>query len=127
MPITRPQMLRPTLRERRRYLAFKVMSKEKIPVSDIAGAIWHSVLNFLGELGTAQANVWLVKKVYDEKNQMGLIRCNHTSVEHVRAALALVHRIGDQPVVIKVLGISGTIKAAQKKYFGEKDLASFEK
>lgn len=125
--VERPQTLSPTLRERRRYLAFKVISKNKIPLADISGAIWHSILNFLGELGTAQANVWLVKNVYDEKNQLGLIRCTHTAVEHVRAALALVNRIGDQRVIVKVIGVSGTIKAARKKYFGEKDLASFER
>jgi ribonuclease P/MRP protein subunit POP5 len=115
----RPQMLSPNLRERRRYMAFQVLCKTDIPPSDIAGAIWHSILNFLGEMGTAQAEVWLVKSVYDEKNRMGLIRCGHTAVEHVRAALALVSRIGDVPVTIKVIGISGTISAARKKYFGE--------
>jgi ribonuclease P/MRP protein subunit POP5 len=122
----RPQTLRPTLRERRRYLAFQVVSKGPVPASDIASAIWHSILNFLGELGTAMADVWLVKSVYDEKNQIGLVRCGHTSVEQVRTALALVQRIGDRPVVIKTLGISGTIGAARKKYFGEKDLTSYE-
>lgn len=124
--VDRPQTLSPTLRERRRYMAFQVIAKTAIPASDIAGAIWHSILNFLGELGTAQAEVWLVKSVYDEKNRMGLVRCGHTAVEHVRAALALVSRIGDVPVTIKVIGISGTINAARKKYFGEKDLTSYE-
>lgn len=124
--VDRPQMLSPTLRERRRYMAFQVLTKADIPPSDVAGAIWHSILNFLGELGTAQSEVWLVKSVYDEKNKMGLVRCGHTAVEHVRAALALVGRIGDVPVTIKVIGISGTISAARKKYFGEKDLASYE-
>jgi len=123
----RPKTLSPTLRERRRYLAFKVVSEKKISLTDLSGAIWHSILNFLGELGTAQANVWLVKNIYDEKNQLGLIRCAHTAVEQVRAALALVNRIGDQRVIIKVIGVSGTIKAARKKYFGEKDLTAFEK
>jgi len=118
-----PRTLSPTLRERRRYMAFQVLCKENIPPTDIARAIWHSILNLLGELGTAQAEVWLVKNVYDEKSKMGLIRCGHTSVEHVRAALALVNRIGDAPVTIKVVGISGTISAAKMKYFGEAELA----
>lgn len=122
----KPKTLRPTLRERKRYIAFQVISKEKVPPTDLNSAIWHSILNFLGELGTAQANVWIIKNLYDEKKQMGLIRCKHTAVEHVRAALALVSRIGDQTVTIKVIGVSGTIKAARSKYFGERDLRSFE-
>ncbi len=78
----------------------------------------------MGELGTAEADVWLVRNVYDEKNQMGLIRCSHTSVEQVRAALALIQRIGDMPVAAKVIGVSGTIKAARTKYFGENELSA---
>ena len=124
--IDRPQTLSPTLRDRRRYLAFQVITKTEIPPADIAREIWHSILNFLGELGTAQSEVWLVKSVYDEKNRMGLIRCNHTAVEHVRTALALVSRVNEVPVTIKVIGISGTISAARKKYFGETDLKNYE-
>lgn len=87
--------------------------------------MWQSILNFLGELGASEAEVGLVRDSYNESNQTGLIRCSHLSVEEVRAALALIQRIGDIRVVIKVLGISGTIKAARGKFFGEKTLEDF--
>ena len=121
----RPKSLPPSLRGRRRYIAYQVISEEKILLQDLANSIWHSVLNFLGEHGSSKADMWIAKNIYDEKRQMGLIRCSHLSVEDIRASLALIERIGDTRVVVKVLGVSGTIKAAKVKFFGETRLTEF--
>jgi len=123
----RPKPLPPSLRGRRRYLAYQVLSEQKFLFQDLINGIWHSVLNFLGEFGASEADLWIAKDIYDEKKQLGVIRCSHTSVEQIRAALALVERIGDVRVVIKVLGVSGTIKATKMKFFGETTLTEFTK
>ncbi len=94
-------------------------------MNDVLNSIWHSLLNFLGEYGVGKAGIWIGKSNYDEEKQLGVIRCNHIYVEHIRTALALVERIGDSRAIVKVLGVSGTIKAAKKKFFGEVDLYSF--
>lgn len=125
IPGGRPGHLPATLRQKHRYIAYKIISEQEIPFPDIMNAIWHDLLNFLGEFGTSNARVRLVRDSWDEKKRIGLIRCSHTAVEQVRAALALVSRIGDTPVIISVLGVSGTIKSARKKFFGETDLASY--
>jgi ribonuclease P/MRP protein subunit POP5 len=123
----RPKLLPPSLRGKRRYIAYKVISEEKILFPDLVNTIWHSILNCLGELGASETDLWIAKDTYDEKHQTGIIRCSHKSVEKVRAALALIQRIGDIRVVIKVLGVSGTIKTAKIKFFGEKRLTEFTK
>lgn len=121
----RPKPLPPSLRGRRRYLAYQVISEEKFIFQDLANSIWHSLLNLLGEFGASEADVWIVKDTYDEKKQIGIIRCSHDRVEHVRAALALIERIGDIRVIVKVLGISGSIKATKMKFFTETRLTEF--
>jgi ribonuclease P/MRP protein subunit POP5 len=121
----RPKPLPPSLRGRRRYLAFQVTAEDKFIFQDLANSIWHSLLNLLGELGAAEADIWIVRDIYDEKRQAGIIRCSHDKVEHVRAALALIERIGDVRVIVKVLGISGSIKATRLKFFGESRLTEF--
>jgi ribonuclease P/MRP protein subunit POP5 len=121
----RPKPMPPSLRGRRRYIAYHVTSEEKILLQDLINSIWHSILNFLGEQGSSKADIWIAKNTYDDKRQMGLIRCSHLTVEHIRAALALIERIGDTRVVVKVLGVSGTIKAAKMKFFGETRLTEF--
>ena len=121
----RPKPLPSSLRGRRRYIAYEIISQEKILLDDLMNTIWHTVLNFLGEHGTSETDMWIAKDTYDDKRQMGLIRCSHDSVEQIRASLALTERIGDVRVVFKVLGISGTIKAAKMKFFGETRLTEF--
>lgn len=121
----RPAMLPPTLRPRARYLAYEVISDSKVEFTDVINAIWFSVISLLGELGMAETNIRVIKDSWNASKQLGLIRVGHTSVEPVRSALALANRIGETPVIIRVLGVSGTIKGAKKKFFGELDLESF--
>lgn len=123
--VEKPKTLPPSLRSRWRYLAYKVISEDKVKIEDLMNTIWHSILNFLGEAGASQSSIWIIRNTYDENRQLGLIRCKHSAVEQVRTALALVQRAGDIRIVIKVLGISGTMKTAKKKFFGERDLKDF--
>jgi len=116
MPNGRPKILSPTLREKKRYIAYQVMSEQKILLSDMTNAVWHSVLSFLGELETAHAKIWIMKDSYNEERQIGIIKCSHTAVEHLRSALALIQRIGDTRTLIKILGVSGTLKGARRKF-----------
>ena len=100
----------PTLREKDRYISFRVMSEEQIIYSDLEGALWNTLMDFFGELGTSLTSVWLIKNLYDEQEQAGVIRCNHESVQKILTALGLIERLGDTRVIVKVLKVSGTIK-----------------
>jgi ribonuclease P/MRP protein subunit POP5 len=121
----KPKPLPPSLRGRRRYIAYQVISESKFIFQDLMNSIWHSMLNLLGELGSSQADVWIARDVYDEEKQIGIIKCSHDNVEQVRTSLALIERIGDVRVIVKVLGISGSIKATRMKFFGETRLTEF--
>lgn len=123
--IKRPKPLPPSLRGRRRYIAYQVLSESKFIFQDLINSMWHSLLNLLGELGASEADIWIARDTYDEKKQIGIIRCSHENVEKVRFALALIERIGDIRVFVKVLGISGSIKATKMKFFGETKLTEF--
>lgn len=120
-----PETLPSSLREKRRYIAFEILGEEDIEFSNLVNALWHSLLNLFGEVKTGSINFWLVKDAWDEKKQRGLIKCNQNHVSQVRMSLALLDRIGDTKVSIRTLGVSGTMKSARKKYFGEKDLSDF--
>jgi len=122
----KPRTLPPTLRDKKRYLAFEVISEGKIEFGDMVNAFWHSLLNLIGEIGAARAKIWFVSDSWDENRQRGLIRCDNKYVEYVRVSLALIERIGDKRVVVNTLGVSGTMKAARRKFFGERTLEDFE-
>ena len=105
----------PTLREKERYIAFEVLSEERIMFSDLESAIWNTAQEFFGELGTAKTSMWIIKNLYDENKQVGVIRCNNISVDKILTTLGLITRLGDIRVIFKIHNISGTIKGLNLK------------
>lgn len=111
-----PKRLPPSLRTKSRYIVFEVISDGKVVFEDVQKAIWNSVAEWLGELGSSEARLWIVKNMYNDDKQIGIIKCSHDRVEHVRSSLAFVKIIGETRSIIRILGVSGTIKSARLKY-----------
>jgi RNase P/RNase MRP subunit POP5 len=111
----RLKILLSSLREKERYVRFKVISEEPIQYSDLEAAVWNLFLDFYGELGVSELSLWLIKNLWDEKNQTGVVRCNNKSVQKVVAGLGVVSRLGDTRVIFNILKISGTIKGLKLK------------
>ena len=107
----------PSLREKKRYLAFEVISKGQVndffPIYD---AIHVSMLELIGEVEMAKANVRILKEKWNSESQKGIIRVNHKYVDHLRASLALVDDINDEDVIVRSMGVSGILKKATNKY-----------
>lgn len=108
------KILPPSLREKHRYILFKVISEFPIEYSDLESAIWNTMLDFLGEYGVAKTNVWIIKERWNKNNQTCIVRCNHLSVQDVLSSLGFITRLGDVRIVIKVIKISGTLKGLNK-------------
>jgi ribonuclease P/MRP protein subunit POP5 len=108
----------PTLRPKKHYVIFRVHTDNpefRPDFLNIRGAIWNSLESWLGESGLAKANVKFVMNLWNPQKQSGLLSCNPKYVDHVKVALALVHQIGDERVIIQVLRVSGTIKSGMEK------------
>ncbi len=110
------KILLPSLRERKRYILFKVISEEPINYTFLKEAITSSILKFYGELGFSKLSLKFLDERWNEKEQVGIIQCNNLSVPNIVTALGLVQRIGEARVNIKVLKISGTIKSLLKGF-----------
>jgi len=104
----------PSQRERNRYLAFETISDSTFKRDEIIRAIQNSCLGFLGELGTSKTGLWLMD--WDGRKRKGILKVTHKTVDEVRASMALVKDIGRKPCILKVLGVSGTVKAAREKF-----------
>lgn len=116
-----PKMLPPSLRSPKRYIVFEVISERPVAYQDIVAAIWANMLNFLGESKASEAKLWNIKNLYNEEQQLGVIRCAHDHVEHVRTVLSLVQIVGETRAAMRVVGVTGTIKAAKNKYLSAKE------
>lgn len=109
------KILPSSLRERKRYIYFQIISEEPIEYSDLEAGIWNTMLDFLGEYGVSKTSVWLMKDNWNGDKQTGIVSCNHKSVKDVVATLGLIDRLGDNRITFKIIKISGTIKGTKKK------------
>lgn len=103
----------PSLRERKRYVAFEIISKK--PIRDfeaVSDAIEESASDLLGMVEGAKAGVIILPDKY--RNQKGVLKVNHRYVNHIRTSLALIDQIKDQDVIIKTMGVSGILKKTDK-------------
>ncbi|MCK4327586.1 MAG: ribonuclease P protein component 2 [Candidatus Diapherotrites archaeon] len=98
----------PTLREKRRYIEFKVHgpTTEK----DVSQAISNSVLSLFGEDGYARANFSII----EYEKGVGICRCTHEWLDNILIALAFVGQIKGEKARITVLSVSGTLKTIRK-------------
>jgi len=107
----------PSLREKKRYLVFEIISKKNIKsFSEVSNLIWQSSLSFLGEIETAKAGIWVLPDKWNQKKQRGMIKVNNKYVDNLKTALTLVKNFKRQQVIIKSVGVSGMVNKADKKY-----------
>lgn len=105
----------PSLRAHSRYIVFKVHSTNPLLYSNMRDAVWNSLENWLGEQDLAEADVRIIKNLWNPKTQTGFIKCSHKFLDLVKTGLALIHQIGDNRAVFQTLRVSGTIKAGKEK------------
>ncbi len=107
----------PVLRERKRYLAFEILSEKGIEsIGAVAKAVWKNTLSYIGELGCSEAGIMILEDKYNKKRQRGLIRVNHKSMDRLRATLTMIDQIDGQKVLVRSVGASGILKKAENRY-----------
>jgi len=104
--------LLPTLRERKRYLSFEVLSEKPVAKLDVARALENAGHTLLGDLGMAAAGVWFIDEKWNAETQQGMLRVSAAELDKMKAVLTLVQRIRDQDVSIRSLFASGMIGKA---------------
>ena len=102
--------LLPSLRQKKRYVVFEIISDKKFSLSDVKEAVDSALSLFLGQLGLSRASPSLLKEKFSQEKQRFLIKVDHKHVDEVKAALILNKKIKNTPVVIKSVITSGTLK-----------------
>jgi len=102
--------LPPSLRKRKRYIAFHLIAENRVGKVELSRALLDELLALFGEWGADE--VWL--EHFD--GEVGIVGCYHASLEKVKVAITLMSRVGEVKVNPVILGVSGTIKRCKKKY-----------
>lgn len=102
--------LPPSLRKRKRYIAFRIISEENIDRDEMISAIWDSVMSLFGELDGVNF------RLIEFGNNTGIVMCSHKEVNKLKIALTMINRAGDKKILPMILGVAGTIKSCKRKY-----------
>ncbi|MBU0615236.1 MAG: hypothetical protein KJ601_04030 [Nanoarchaeota archaeon] len=108
--------LLPTLKERKRYIAYEVISDQVTDADSVSSSIQKSVHEFIGRLGEEKAGMIFLKDKWSETKQRGLVRVNNKYVDHIKASMGLIKQINDRNVIVRSLGVSGILKKAYNRY-----------
>lgn len=104
--------LLPSLRAKKRYLAFELISESSVSRSDLIKEIMFSASSLLGDVATSKCDI----RVLGFEDWKGIIQCSHTKVKETRASLTTLTRINGKRATLHVLGTSGTVKRATEKF-----------
>lgn len=100
----------PSLRERKRYLVYKVNSDKQFSNADIEAAVFSGIKDFLGVYGLARAGI-----IQAGKN---VLRVNHTETDKVKTALSLISKINGERAIVNTVYLSGSLQKAKSMVGG---------
>ena len=98
---------------KRRYIAIRIESEQTFSEKELYDAVWSSLQRLFGEYGASQAELGLIE--YDPENKRAIFRCSHKTLELVKAAIVALTEISNGKVALRILRVSGTLKALRKK------------
>lgn len=108
------------LRNKKRYLAFELLSEKFLNREEVISLIWGAVGDMYGACGASRFDLWVVKvwhcNVPGQNLIKGILRCNRGEVDSLRSVVPIIDRFKGKRVVFHTLGVSGTIKSAVEKF-----------
>ena len=112
------------MRNKKRYLAFEVISEMSINREEVISIIWGALWDMYGSCGISRFDLWVIKIWnYDTPGKYvmkGILRCKREEVHSVRSIIPTITRFKSGRVVFHTLGISGSIHSATKKFIYNK-------
>ena len=114
MPNEKIKPLIPTLREKKRYMSFEIISRQSFDFSSVKKAIFDEYKNLFGEKGFSEAGLIMLSNKYFEEKKSGIIRVSHKKTESLRVVLASIQKINGHEAIIKSINTSGMLNKAEK-------------
>jgi ribonuclease P/MRP protein subunit POP5 len=111
-----PTTLKPTLRDRNRYLVIEVASEGHPDRKSVVDAVWASLLKLYGEVGASRTSLWVMD--WDDKSNRGVLKANHKSVETIRSAATMIREINGKRATVSTIVTCGTLKGARVRLSG---------
>lgn len=93
---------------------FEVISKKQVQFDSVAKALYKSARELFGDMGLAKMALKPMADTFGQNK--GVVRVNRKYVNYVKAVFCMVKKINNSPVIVRSVGVSGTLKKVSKKY-----------
>jgi len=110
--IVKQKPLSPTLREKKRYVVYEVLSDSQISQKASQRLILQEFKELAGNLGLGKAGLLFLK---DWEEYKGILRINNKYLDHLRAALC---NIQEKDTLFRSVAVSGVLKQARIRFSG---------
>ena len=105
----------PSLREKKRYLVFEVLSEDRVKdFRIIKSEILNNVHSFLGQVESGKAGAMFLKDLWFKEEQKGILSVNNKYVDKVKMSLMLIKKLENKDVILNNIGCSGILNKAKK-------------
>lgn len=110
----------PSLRPRRRYLVAEATASARVAEEAFARALRREVRDLFGDSGAAAVDARVEEWGPPHREAPGpwrariLLRAVRARIDEARAALTVLREVEGQPVAVRVVGISGTLRGARR-------------
>ena len=104
--------LLPSLREKKRYLAFEIISEEKLSRYAVFKTLKQKISQVLGVFESANAGIMFLHDKYNPEKQTGILKVNYKYLDKVKASFCFVNKIENKNVIVRSLGASGMLNKA---------------
>jgi len=105
----------PSLREKKRYIVYEIVSENKMRLNDVKNSINKGVLAFLGELGYSKTGLIIMDMF---KNNKGILKANNKEIDNIKTSLALIDNIDNNKVIFKSILVTGVLNKAKSRIGG---------
>lgn len=80
---------------------------------DLMDAVWNMVFRLFGEVGASETSLSMVKGTGTDG--VVVVRCSHNTLGMIRAAVAAITEFCGERMVVRVVGVSGTLSGLRQK------------
>ena len=95
----------PTLREKKRYVSYKIISENTINMDRALEIIKSKILSFMGILNYGKAGIMFLSS-----RNSNVIKVKSNFLDQLRTSLILIKEIDGNDVIIKTTNVSGILK-----------------
>lgn len=101
-------------RLRRRYLALRVHGGGPCSLESLRDRLETEFIELFGLWGFSQAGIRVLE--FDDSRREVVVACWHRWLPMVRACATMIADLRESPVIVQVMGVSGTIRRLRRKF-----------